>query len=439
MKRYSYILGIIWIVMGIFFLSTPGLSKSEPQIRVGILLNVPSVTVFAPSGLSIYDTNGLLLKTKDSYKIQFRKIGTFITFLSYKTNKSLKIVPNKGFLRVKNREYRGYIEIHISTRGGLNIINILPLEDYLKGVIRMEISEKWPIAAIKAQVIIARTFALYNWNKHIKEGFNLCATTHCQLYGGVTHESPITNKAVDETRGIVLMYKRKIIDSVYHSASGGYTEDSEYVWGKYIPYLRGVKSDFEHPTKEINWTFTVDSEALRKKLYAWYKKDIGNVYDIHIDVLSPHKRVYKLSIIGDRGKISMKGTDFRYLLGVRNLKSTMFTVEKISGKKKVMVIEKIDEGPDITEELQQKEDWTLEELITLLKEDLKQKNKDQKIIRKEVEIDSKNSLFIFEGRGLGHGVGLSQWGAKALAEMGYNYKDILKYYYHNVKLVKLYK
>ncbi len=428
---------LIWILF-IFFMPFCGFAKGEPNIRVGILIRISSFTISSPTGFSVYDSHGLVLDTKDSYTVQFNSGGKGVSFLSFGSN-WIKVVPHEGLLKVNKRIYRGYIEVYPSSQGGLDVVNILPLEAYLKGVIRMEISEKWPIDAIKAQAIIARTFALYNWNKHIKEGFNLCATTHCQLYGGVTHESPITNKAVDDTRGFILVYKGKPIDSVYHSASGGYTEDSEYVWGKYIPYLRGVKSNFEHPTKDINWTFAIDSDTLRRKLYSWYKKDIGDVYDIKIDTLSPHGRIYKLTVIGTMGTIKMKGTDFRFLLGVRNLKSTMFTIEKVRRKKKITVIEKIDEEPSLTEKFQQKEDWTLEELVTLLKEDMNQEEKETKIVKKEIEVDSNKTFFLFKGKGLGHGVGLSQWGAKALAEMGYNYKDILKYYYHNVKLIRLYK
>ncbi len=436
MKKTIMLLIVAFLFVFIF--SSYGFSKAEPIIKIGIKLNTLSVFISSSSGFSIYDRDGIILTTQDPYVLQFRFINDFISFLSYK-RKRIKIVPNKGFIKVGNRVYRGYIELFPSLRGGMDVINVLPLEDYLKGVIRMEISEKWPANAIKSQVIIARTFALYNWNKHKSEGFNLCATTHCQLYGGVTHESFITNKAVDDTRGLILTYKGKPIDSVYHSASGGYTEDSEYVWGKYIPYLRAVKSDFEHPTKDINWEFQIDGETLRKKVYKWYKKDIGNVYDIIIDKLSPHGRIYKLSLLGSKGKITLKGTNFRFLLGVGRLKSTFFKIEKLSGKKRVVIIKKIEDEPSITQKFQEKENWTMEELIALLKEDMNQEHKKTKIVKEEKEIDNGKNIFLFKGRGLGHGVGLSQWGAKALAEMGYNYKDILKYYYHNVKLIRLYR
>ncbi len=436
MKK-SYILFFI-VFLFIFIISSFGFSKAEPIIRIGIKLNTRSVSIFSKSGFSIYDSHGLILATKDPNIFQFKFVNGAISFLSYRKNR-VKVVPNGGIIKVGNRTYRGYIELYPSIKSGMNVVNVLPLEDYLKGVIRMEISEKWPVNAIKSQAIIARTFALYNWNKHKKEGFNLCATTHCQLYGGVTHESFITNRAVDETRGLILTYKGKPIDSVYHSASGGYTEDSEYVWGKYIPYLRAVKSDFEHPTKNIDWEFQIDGKTLGKKVYKWYKKDIGDVYDIVIDKLSPHGRIYKLSLLGRKGRISLKGTNFRFLVGVGKLKSTFFSIEKLSGKKKIMVIKRIDSDTSITQKFQEKDDWTMEELIALLKEDMNQKNKEVKIVKEEKEVDTGNAIFLFKGRGLGHGVGLSQWGAKALAEMGYNYKDILKYYYHNVKLVRLYR
>ncbi len=428
-----------FVLFCIFFVSSYAFSGGEPDIRVGIVLGAPLVNISSTGGFSIYDEKGLLIKTHNPLNVQFRREGQYIIFLKYKSQK-IRIKPNDKFLKVGKRVYRGTLELYPSLRNnGIYVINILPLEDYLKGVIRMEISEKWPEEAIKAQAIIARTFALYNWNKHKKEGFNLCATTHCQLYGGVTHEVPLTNKIVSETRGLILTYKGKPIDSVYHSASGGYTEDSEYVWGKYIPYLRAVKSDFEHPSKAITWSFKIGAKNLRKRIYKWYKKDIGEIYDIRIDKRSPHGRIFKLSILGTHGKITLKGTDFRFLLGANNLKSTLFDVKKIGEKKKVTVIKKIDKTKPLSETLKEKDDWTMEELVNLLKNDLNKKDKDVEVIKEEVEIEGEPDIFIFSGRGLGHGVGLSQWGAKALSEMGYNYKKILYYYYHNVKLSRLYK
>lgn len=435
MKRYvAIILGIFLFIIG----NSCAFSQSQPIIKVGIALHTPHISVSSSGGLLVTEGGKILFSNKTSSSLTFKVENGMLSFFSHYARR-VRISSYKGYIKVGKRNYRGYIEIY-PFKNFLNVINVLPLEEYLKGVIRMEISEKWPINAIMAQAIIARTFALYNWNKHIKEGFNLCATTHCQLYGGVTHESTITNEVVEKTKGLIIVYKGKPIDSVYHSASGGYTESSEYVWGRYIPYLRAVKSDFEKPQKNIEWTFTITGDMLRKKIYSWYRKDIGEIYDIKIDKLSPHKRIFMLSVIGKKGKIKIKGTNFRFLLGTRNLKSTLFTINKLEEKRKVIVLEKVNEKVSLIDKFQQKEDWTLDELIDLLKEDLNDTDdKNIKIIKKELEVNDGETIFIFKGRGLGHGVGLSQWGAKALAERGYNYKDILNYYYQDTEVVRFYK
>jgi len=97
----------------------------------------------------------------------------------------------------------------------------------------------------KSQAVAARTFAIFNVNKYIDKGYNISASTDSQAYGGVNHEDPLTNKAVDETRGVIITFEGKPINAVYHSDSGGYTEDSENVWGSFLPYLRSVESKFE--------------------------------------------------------------------------------------------------------------------------------------------------------------------------------------------------
>lgn len=150
------------------------------------------------------------------------------------------IKPNdNGFISTKRRWYRG--EFIIENRGGkLVVINNLPLEDYLLGVVPSEMPSKWSYEALKAQAIAARSYALANLGKRAKYGYDLKDTPEDQAYGGASKETPDTNYAVDETKGIVLTYNMKVINAYYSASAGGQTNVNS--WGSSLPYLRSVPS-----------------------------------------------------------------------------------------------------------------------------------------------------------------------------------------------------
>ena len=137
---------------------------------------------------------------------------------------------NVPLVNVEGTDYRGGITAKRLTNSDMTIINKLPLEEYLYGVIPSEMPASWPVEALKAQAIAARGFAVTNFNKYKRFDFNLCTTTYSQVYKGYSGEHPNTNKAVDQTRDMVIFYNGKLVEPYYHSNSCGYTEDSENVW-----------------------------------------------------------------------------------------------------------------------------------------------------------------------------------------------------------------
>ena len=140
-------------------------------------------------------------------------------------------------VRFNDRPYRGRIEVFANRRGSLTVVNVIGLEDYVKGVVPNELS--FPaLEALKAQAIAARTYALKNQNQFASEGFDLLPTTRSQVYGGLTTETPLTTRAVEETRGIVATYHGEPINALYTSTCGGRTEDSENIFIDAVPYLR---------------------------------------------------------------------------------------------------------------------------------------------------------------------------------------------------------
>lgn len=144
-----------------------------------------------------------------------------------------------GFVSVKGRWYRGIIMIQ-NKNGKLTVINNVPLEDYIKGVVPAEMPSSWAFEAHKAQAIAARSYALANLGKRAKSGYDLKDTPEDQAYNGASAETADTNAAVEETKGIVLTYNMKVISAYYSASAGGQTNVNS--WGSNLPYLRSVPS-----------------------------------------------------------------------------------------------------------------------------------------------------------------------------------------------------
>lgn len=166
----------------------------------------------------------------------------------YKINSdNIVIKPlSPGFVSAKGKWYRGIIMIQ-NKNGKLTVINNVPLEDYIKGVVPSEMPSSWATEAHKAQAIAARSYALANLGKRAKYGYDLKDTPEDQAYGGASKETPDTNYAVDETKGIVLTYNMKVINAYYSASAGGQTNVNS--WGSSLPYLRSVPS-FDNNVKK---------------------------------------------------------------------------------------------------------------------------------------------------------------------------------------------
>src|SRR3989441_2719704 len=141
-------------------------------------------------------------------------------------------------VRFNDKPYRGKIEVFANPRGALTVVNVIGLEDYVRGVVPNELN--YPaIEALKAQAVAARTYAVKNRGQFASEGFDLLPTTRSQVYRGLTSETALTSRAVDETRGLIATYKGEPINALYTSTCGGRTEDSENIFNDALPYLRG--------------------------------------------------------------------------------------------------------------------------------------------------------------------------------------------------------
>lgn len=274
---------------------------------------------------------------------------------------------------VNSRRYRGYLEIRPNQNNKLDVINVLDLEDYLYGVMKPEISPSWSPEAIKAQAVAARTFALYQKMNNRDKNWDLSATALSQVYGGLGSEDSRSNACVDQTRGVILTHQGKPILAQYHATCGGRTEDSKDIWGTDQPYLQSVSCPFCKGSPHYRWTARVSLAEIAQSL----NRGIGKIYSIQAQKKSGSGRITELKIVHSQGNKIISGNDFRLLLGPQRIRSTLFTIQMA--------------GEDV----------------------------------------------IFRGRGWGHGAGMCQWGMKRMAEEGYNYRRILRYYFKDVKIEKL--
>ncbi len=332
-----------------------------------------------------------------------------------------------GIVSVDGTRYRGSIILKKDSSGLLTVINRVDLENYIASVIAVEMSPSFNIEALKAQAVCARTYALKNINKHSARGFDLCASTDCQAYKGVSVESETTNTAAQETAGIVMKYNGQIIDAVYSATSGGYTEDVKYVWGSDIPYLKAAEDKYESKNvygssweKEI--TVEKATEIMNSKGY-----DIGTVTNIQVTEATEHGTATKLVVTGTKGEKTFTKEGCRLAFGTVTL-SQAFTVTPVSAQAKTEPLYTHD-GKKISGNVAVVTGKGISSIslknVTLM----------GNTIRNFAGASNGPATgFVFKGRGYGHLVGLSQNGANGMAGAGFSYDEILKHYYKGIEL-----
>lgn len=237
----------IFILIAIFLLGFNFFQEAY-AIRIGLNEGLKKTYVGSSQNASFRDANTgkLLFISRSFFPYSIKAYGNSIAikvkgkYYDCSTNAIFINNPeSKGFLATKKRWYRGDIVIY-NIQGTLTVVNSLPLEEYLMGVVPSEMPSKWNVEAHKAQAIAARSYALANLNKRGSRGYDLKDTPHDQAYGGASSETPQTTRAVLSTRGEVLTYDNKIIPAYYHAASGGKTNSAGEVWNHDLPYIQSV-------------------------------------------------------------------------------------------------------------------------------------------------------------------------------------------------------
>ncbi|KAB0669577.1 SpoIID/LytB domain-containing protein [Oryzomonas sagensis] len=343
---------------------------SSDTIRVAIAKNAQGVTVDGEGLLAVRE-NGAAVAVKAPVTVKASRGEVAVDGVTYRR----LVFSAASAVRINGKPYRGIAEISFSDKG-LVVVNELPLEDYLVGLINCEISSAWPIEAIKAQAVIARTYAINRREARRNALYHLESSVIDQVYNGCEIEDSRARRGVSETTGEVLTYDGAVIQAFYHSNCGGKTEAAENVWGASIPYLKGVDCQYCLLSSSSSWDQRLPLKELEGRLRAAGFKAAG-LTDIRGGARNNRGRLKNVIAVAQRGDIAITGDQFRKAVGYGVIKSTNFTVRVVNGDA------------------------------------------------------------VFSGLGNGHGVGLCQWGAKQRALEGFSYAEILSYYYPGTELKKL--
>ncbi|MDT8436039.1 MAG: SpoIID/LytB domain-containing protein [Gemmatimonadota bacterium] len=383
----------------------PAVRAAEPLVRVGIRVGVPAVRLESPAGLLLSDARSgrELARIGPGETVELSRDGAGLALPGTATASApvfaLRVDPEAGGPVVVDGEpYRGRLEVIAVEDSAVSAINVLPLESYLLGVVPLEIGPRGEseLAAVQAQAVAARTYAVAHLDGHPEMGFDLFATVEDQVYGGLAVERELASRAVRSTAGRILTFDGLPIRAYYHSTCGGRTAPVEEVLDRpAAPYLRAVDdrapdgTDWCAISPRHRWTRAWSDAELAgpvpdelARMFGTGAGVVGPVEELRVLERTPSGRVRSLAVRGPRSELVVERLDIRFALRGGEgeiLGSTAF---------------EIDEGPDGTT--------------------------------------------VLHGRGYGHGAGMCQWGAIGRARAGHGYEAILAAYYPAAELTRVY-
>ena len=341
-----------------------------------------------------------------SQPVKVKNQGSYIKVTNHKGNTiedrldEVNIIPRGNSNRIKavNKRFRGIMKI-LPDGGNVQLINIVYMEDYLRGVVPPELGKRTEeeIEAVKAQAVAARTYAMAHLKQYHNQPYDMKSSIIDQVYEGVNVELKIVNRAIDATAGYVLFYQDEYVNAYYHSTCGGMTDNIEMVWDrKELPYLKAVKDDDACSwSKYFRWEEHFTEKQLRNRIEQYLSSDrgrdlrIAKIKDIQIFERTPGGRVSTMKVITGKDTYTFKKDRIRWVIGRTS-------------------------NPDL-----------------ILPSD-----------NFEIQLDKKSNgdlqAVTFSGKGYGHGIGMCQCGAIGYSRKGWTYESILTHYYTDVEIKKLY-
>lgn len=279
----------------------------------------------------------------------------------------------EGPWQVGARRYRGGIELRADS-GRILVVNRVPLEEYVVATVGGEMPASWPDQALRAQAVATRTYALHQRERRTGEAWDVQASELSQVYRGIESESATTRRAAEATRGEILTHGGRPILAVFHSTAGGRTASAAEVWGRDLPYLGSIDVEYEEDAPFTYWRTVFPPETLDRAVASSLGADIGPVQAIEVDARTESGRVERMVARGRSRAVRLERDQVRALAETLGLRSRLF------------------------------------------------------------DIRSTPQGFAFVGSGYGHGVGMSQWGARELARRGASYQRILARFYPGARL-----
>jgi stage II sporulation protein D len=317
--------------------------------------------------------------SKGDFRVRFKYAGTGKILIDsrWKVSNSIWIESEDSIQIIRRgksdgRRYRGKLELK-PYKGGFHVINHVPIELYLEGVLNAEISTDWDLDVVQAQAIISRTFALFKREQRLNRSWHVTAGQNDQVYLGENITDHRSRVAIDNTKGIVVNYRGKLAQTYYHSNCGGVTEDPVNVWQFSLPYLKVKSVPYGQRDPKYFWEHSISFRELRQ-IASKAGLKAQNLNKIYIENRTESHRVANIVFSNGKQSFRMEATKFRKLAGYGKIQSLLFdTIQTTKG-------------------------------------------------------------YRFQGTGHGHGVGLCQWAAKEMAEVGYRFDDILRFFYTDTNI-----
>lgn len=409
------------------------------QVRVGAYETQTEAQAVADT-LALEGIDAKVVGTS-AYGVNVIKTKTATILFQFDGGKDVALAVNPGqddsvknvtwFRQVR---YYGAFQYQRVNGGDLTVSNLLGLDDYANCVISQEMSPSWPLEALKAQAICARNYYETSRNNHKSSGYDVCPTAHCQAYPGMGKVNARTAQAAAETAGLRAWYKGKAVSTFYFSSDGGATEDVRNVWSSNsdLPYLCGVVDPYEAYVADKNanssWTVKYTSAQLTSMLQA-KGRNCSTVTDVRL-TFTPTGNVKTLTFVDSNGKtFPFTKTDVKSFLGLKSIHYNVTstggtsagtyytqgggTLSSISGAYAISGDGSVDQLSGSSY------------VIT---------GKGTQILPAPAGTTTGNKVFSFEGGGWGHNVGMSQFGAYAMALQGMTYVDILTFYYPGIEI-----
>ncbi|MGH7217021.1 MAG: SpoIID/LytB domain-containing protein [Nitrospiraceae bacterium] len=389
----KYLNGIVYraIVAGACLLSLSSVVEAAESIRVLLSAEVPRLDIRADGPLWVTDAKGRGQALRASVQVTAAGVGFLLNGARMQTEQLTLQGGEQGitltFPRLARKPNGAAVLsddsgteipvsglVHLVRRGkGFLVINRVDVEEYVKGVVPSEVSSTWHPEMLKAQAVAARTYALYQQMLSATREYDVAATVQDQVYRGKQGVDAAILRAVEDTRGLVVTYQDAPIYAAFSSTAAGLTEDAMNVWSKEYPYLKGVECPFDLLSPYYQWKSSFKIDTLEQNLRQ-QGFPVGAIATLTPLSFSRGGRVAKLRVLHSGGELVLRGEELRKAVGYTIIPSTQFAIESI--------------GRDV----------------------------------------------VLSGFGAGHAVGMCQWGAKELAELGYPFSTILQYYYPGTEL-----